>query len=168
MFAGLRELEHFDAPPGLSGVVVSQLKDTGVIYERPVPLLVRAAQRFFALPGLARYPLAAAIVVACLYFPVAALLGLTRGFAASFTGFVTDLYAVASNAVGGLALMERLVDSFGRYAKAFGALARALNYAAGENAWLVGIVAATLLTIILIVSMVTRRKRSAQHATYLY
>ena len=63
---------------------------------------------------------------------------------------------------------DDLLESFGRYAKAIGALFRALSSAASENAWLLGLGAATLLTIILIVSMVTRRKRSTQHATFLY
>jgi hypothetical protein len=167
MFSGLRELERFHAPPGLQGVVVSRLKEQGVIYPRRVPVVIKVLERFMAMPGAARYPLAAAVVVACLYFPLAALIGLARGFAVSFTDFVTNLYTVASNAVGGIVLFERVLDSFGRYGKAIGALFRALGTAAGENAWLLGIGAATLLTIILIVSMVTRRKRST-HASYLF
>ena len=168
MFAGLRGMERYDAPPGLAGSVVSQLKTDGVIYEQKVPALARAVARLMALPGIARYPVTAALVIACLYFPVAALLSLTGGFAASFAGFVTNLYAVATRAVGGIAFVERLVDSAGSYAGAIGALLRTLGAAAGENTWLLGVGAATLLTIILIVSMVTRRKRNAQHATYLF
>lgn len=168
MFAGLRAMERFDAPPGLAGAVVSRLKHDGVIHEPRVPVLVRAIDRLMALPGVARYPLAAALVIAGLYFPVAALLSLTGGLAVSFAGFVENLYALASRAVGGVAFVERIADSLGTYAGAIGALLRTLGSAAGENAWLLGAGAATLLTIILIVSMVTRRKRNAQHATYLF
>jgi hypothetical protein len=168
MFTGLREMDRLDAPPALAGEVVSRLKSEGLIYQRPVPPLVRAVERFMAWPGVARYPLAALVVVAALYFPLAALLGLASGAVTSFTDFVTNVYAFASNAVGGLALAQRVADDAGRYAKAIGALVRALTTAAAENAWLVGVAAATMLTIILIVSMITRRKRSAQHATYLF
>ncbi len=168
VFSGLREMDRMDAPPGLQGVVISRLKEDGVIYERKVPALIRVLERFMALPGFARYPVAAFVVVASLYFPLAAVLGLARGFAVSFTDFVTKVYMVASTAVSGIAFFERLIDSVGRYARAITALLRALGSAASENTWLVGVVAATMLTIILIVSMVTRRKRSAQHATYLF
>jgi hypothetical protein len=168
VFTGLRQMDRMYAPPGLQGVVVSRLKVDGVIYERPVPALVRVVERFMSLPGIARYPLAALIVVGSMYFPLAALLGLASGFAVSFTGFVTNIYTLASSAIGGLAFVERMVDSAGRYAKAITALLRALSSAAAENAWLLGVAAATMLTIILIVSMITRRKRSAQHATYLF
>lgn len=167
LFAGLRSIERHHAPPGLQGVVISQLKHDGVVYERKVPLVVRALEGFMGIPALARYPLAAVLVVAFLYFPLAAVLGLTRGFAVSFTDFVTDIYVVASRAVGGIELFERLLDSLGVYAKALASLGRTLGVAAGENAWLIGVAAATMLTIVLIVSMVTRRKRSAHDATYL-
>lgn len=168
MFSGLREMDRLHAPPGLQGVVINQLKADGVIYKREVPVLIRVLERFFALPGAARYPLAAVVVVACLYFPLAALLGLARGFTVSFTEFVTDVYSVTASAVGGIAFFERLVDAFGRYASAIGTLLRALGTAASENAWLLGVGVATMLTIVLVVSMIRRRKRSSQHATYLY
>lgn len=167
LFAGLRSIERCDAPPGLQGVVISKLKQDGVVYERKVPVVVRAAEAFMGMPAMARYPLAAVLVVTCLYFPLAALLGLTRGFAVSFTDFVTDVYMVTTRAIGGIEFFERLLDSFATYVKAIGALGRTLGVAAGENAWLVGVAAATMLTIVLIVSMVARRKRSAHDATYL-
>jgi hypothetical protein len=168
VFSGLRDMGRMHAPPGLQGVVISKLKTDGVIYKREVPVVIRVLERFFRLPGIARYPLAAVAVVACLYFPLAAILGLARGFTVSFTDFVTNVYSVSANAVGGLAFFERLVESFGRYTKAIGALLRALSSAANENAWLVGVGVATMLTIVLVVSMIKRRKRSSQHATYLY
>jgi hypothetical protein len=166
VFAGLREMKRYHAPPGLQGVVVSRLKQEGVIYERKVPVLVRALEGFLSLPAMARYPSAALVVVAALYFPLAALLGLTRGVAVSFTDFVTRVYELSGDAVRGLVFFEHLFDAIREYAKVFMTLSRALATAASENAWLVGVGAATILTIVLIASMVTRRKRSADDATY--
>jgi hypothetical protein len=166
VFAGLREMKRFHAPPGLAGVVVSQLKKDGVIYERKVPFLVRVLEGFLSLPAMARYPAAALVVVCALYFPLAALLGLTRGVAVSFTDFVTRIYDLSSDAVRGLVFFEHLFDATREYAKGIMALTRALATAAAENAWLVGLAAVTILTIVLIASMVSRRKRSAHDATY--
>jgi len=166
VFAGLREMKRFYAPPGLQGVVVSRLKQEGIIYERKVPVVVRVLERFLSLPAMARYPVAALVVVSALYFPLAALLGLGRGVAVSFTDFMTHAYDLCSEAVRGLVFMEHVFEAAREYAKVFMTLSRALAVAASENAWLVGLGAATILTIVLIASMVTRRKRSAHDATY--
>jgi len=168
VFSCLREMRRLDPPSSLEGAVVARLKNEGVIYETKVPVVVRLLEGFLGLPALARYPVAAAVVIAALYFPLAALVGLMRGAAVSFTDFVTHAYDISRRAVVSLEFFEHLFDSARDYAKAFAALAKALATAAAENPWLLGAGVATILTIVLIVSVVTRRKRSEQHATYLF
>jgi hypothetical protein len=168
VFSCLREMRRLDPPPSLEGAVVARLKNDGVIYETKVPVVVRLLEGFLGMPALARYPIAAAVVIAALYFPLAALVGLMRGAAVSFTDFVTHVYDLSRRAVVSLEFFEHLFESLRDYAKGFAALAKALATAAVENPWLLGASVATILTIVLIVSVVTRRKRSEQHATYLF
>jgi len=169
VFGGLREIGRLEAPTRISRAVIAHLKAEGQIYETPVPATVRVFERFLALPGVARYPLAAALVVAILYVPLAALLGLARGSVTSATGMLTGAYATAHDALSGVSMFATLFDALGSYARAFKAVHAALvslTSAAGENFWFLGIGLVLLSTAFLAVMMIARRKRSSRHAIF--
>ncbi|MCH7548779.1 MAG: zf-HC2 domain-containing protein [Candidatus Krumholzibacteriota bacterium] len=169
VFGGLRELERFEAPSRVSRAVIAHLKADGRIYEASVPAFARAVERFLALPALARYPLAAALLVAILYVPLAALLGLARGSVTSVTEVLTGAYITVHAALSGVSLFATFFDALGSYARAFKAVhgaVVALASNAGESFWLLGIALVIVSAAVLGVTMVARRKRSSHHAIF--
>lgn len=169
VFGGLRELGRLEAPTRVSRAVIAHLKAEGRIYEASVPVLTRASRRFLALPGLARYPIAAVLLVAIVYVPLAALLGVARGSVTSVTGALTGAYTTAHAALSGVSFFATFFDALGSYARAFKAVhgaVVALASNAGENFWLLGIGLVIVSTAVLAVTMVARRKRSSHHAIF--
>lgn len=171
VFSFLRdEMRREPAPPRVRYGVLSRLRAEGRFYEPHVPALLRVLERFLALPAAAKYPLAAVALVASLYFPLAALLGLARGFAISYTDFMTRTYSVVSDAVGGVSLIGRLIDNLTEYARVLKAVVEAFAVTAqsAEGLWLLGALVAGALGIALAVSVVARRKRSAHHVSHIF
>ncbi len=166
VFASLREFSRVEAPARVRLAVLAHLKAEGRIYETPVPALVRVFEWFLALPGVARYPLAATLLIAVVYAPIAAVLGLARGSVTWFTSGLTGAYAAVHTALGGVAVVSTFFDALGSYGRALKAVHGAVVATAGENFWLLGIGLLIVSTAVLAVTMVTRRRRSSHHAIF--
>jgi len=169
VFGGLKTMEREEAPTRISLAVMAHLKAEGRIYETPVPVVARVVGRFLALPGIARYPLAAALLIAVLYVPLAALLGLMRGSVTSATSVLTSAYVTATDALSGVSQLATFFDALGSYARALKAVHGAvftLASAAGNNLLAIGIGLALVATAVFAARMIARRKRSSDHAIF--
>jgi hypothetical protein len=169
IFGGLRSLERVEAPPRVSRAVLAHLRADGRIYETPVPVVSRILERFFSLPALLRYPLAASLLIAILYVPLAALLGVMRGSVTSATDVVTNLYTTVHGALSGVSAFATFFDALESYARAFSAVrgaATAFAAAAGENLLLVVVGLLVVCTGVVAATIIARRKRGSHHATF--
>jgi hypothetical protein len=169
VFGELGAMKREEAPARISLAVMAHLKAEGRIYETPVPAMVRVLERFFALPGIARYPIAAALLIGLLYVPLAALLGLMRGSVTSTTGILTSAYVTATDALGGVSWITTFFDALESYARALKAVHGALitlASTAGNSFLSVGIGLALLATAVFAATMIARRKRSSHHAIF--
>jgi hypothetical protein len=168
VFTFLGGIKPAEPPRGFQNAVISQLKAEGLVYRPKVPAVRRWIGAFLDLPGLAKYPLAAGVVVAALYFPLILILRQAEGFAAEATVFLTNVFLFVRDALGDVSFLERAFDALGRYATAgrglFGACL-ALVSSAGENLWVLGIGVVAVLMAILTISHFIK-KRSSHHAPF--
>ncbi len=108
VYVGLNDMRNTYQPPrGFSNSIVSQLKADGVIRKPQRSPLAKAADRFLGLPAFARYPLAASLVVAALYLPVTAALGLAPEAMGNFSLIVANaLLSLRDATIGGEAFAD--------------------------------------------------------------
>jgi len=105
-------------------------------------------------------------LIAVVYAPLAAVLGLARGSVASFTEVLTSAYAAVHTALSGVAVIATFFDALGSYGRALKAVHGAVVSTAGENFWLLGIGLLIVFTAVLAVTMVARHRRSSHHAIF--
>lgn len=168
VFTILGDAEREEVPRGFQNAIISQLKAEGVVHQPRVPAFRRWLTAFLDLPGLAKYPLAASVVVAALYFPLIVILGHAKGFTVKATVFMTNTLLFVREALGDIAFLERVCDSLSSYAKAGKAVFSAclsLVSSAGENLWFVSIGIVVALMLVLAISRFIK-KRSSQHAPF--
>jgi len=110
---------------------------------------------------------AAALVVATLYVPLAAVLGLAGGSYGSYTEALTSAYGTAEGALRGVSFVSRVLDALADYVRAVGAVAQAvLSVLASAGAeWLVPVGALVVGAAALAASWLARRKRAARNVT---
>ncbi|MDH3197658.1 MAG: zf-HC2 domain-containing protein [Candidatus Krumholzibacteria bacterium] len=167
VFSHLRKIERVRAPERVSRGVMSHLRAEGLVYEPRVPTPRRVVARFLGLPAVAKYPLAAALVVATLYVPLAAVLGLAGGSYGSYTEALTSAYGTVEGALRGVSFLSRVLDSLANHVRAAGAVAQALLSvlaSAGVERLLLG-GALVLGSAAFVASWLARRKRAARNVT---
>ena len=72
---------------------------------------------FLALPGLAKYPLAATLVIAAIYFPLKLVLGLAGGATVKITVLMTNALVALHDTVGDATVLTRVWDTLAGYAR---------------------------------------------------
>lgn len=160
LFQSMRDLPRLEAPGRLSVGVMAALRAEGLVHEPRFSVLRRVTDRFLAMPGQIRYPLAALLVIVFLYIPVA----LALGNAGSSIAGAAETLARGVVWARGLAAEFPSVAGFDIYARA----ARTIVHAAGEVVspvmWLavVAIAAGALYTM----ARIVRRKRQSGHAVF--
>ena len=158
LFQGLRELSHVEAPERLSVGVLAALRAEGVVHDQPLP--GRVTDRFLSLPGQIRYPLAALIVIAFLYVPVALVLG---NAGSSIAGAAESL---ARGVVWARSLTTDFpgVTGLDTYVRAARTILHAAGGVVSPLTWLavIGVIVAALFSM----SRVLRRKRQSDHAVF--
>jgi hypothetical protein len=167
VFSGLRRLERVAAPERIGRAVMGHLRAEGLVHEARVPALKRLTARFLALPAVAKYPLAAVLVIATLYVPLAAVLGLAGESYGSYTGALTGAYTAVEGALRGVSFLSRVLDELASDLRAVGAVAQAMVsvLASAGGAWLVGAGVLAALSAGLAAGWITRRKRAARNVT---
>jgi|GEM_PF-1756452 len=165
MFRGLRSMDRKAAPARIATAVFARLRADGLVYETQPSTMQRVMNRFFALPARRRYPLAAAVVIASLYGPLAALIGVASGSFDSAISAVSGVYAFAVSTVQGLGFVRDLTESISAYVRAVQTVLAALHQAFGGDAR-TAVVAFAALAFVISVGAITRRKRVAHHATF--
>jgi len=165
MFGVLRGLPRHEAPSRVTNAVMAHLASEGV-FKTPTTT-ISALGRFLALPAAARYPLAAAVVIAALYVPLAAALGMMRGSVTSITGRIAEAYLAIQGAMGGMSVLATFFDTLSTYARAFKTVLQASGsvVSRGDSALLIAVVMAIVLSVALAV-FIGRRRKSTHHATY--
>jgi predicted anti-sigma-YlaC factor YlaD len=167
VYTFLGSMEQIDTPRGFQNTIVSQLKSEGKIYEKKVSPARRWAGRFLALPGVAKYPLAATLVIAALYLPLKLAMALAGGATVKATVFLTDAFIAVRDTLGEATVFTRIWDVLTGYARVLqtilGACLSVLPSASESPALFGVVVAVALSTILLIVRFV--RKRSSNNAS---
>ena len=165
MFGVLRGLPRYEAPRRVTNAVIAHLASEGV-FKTP-KTSISALGRFLALPAAARYPLAAAVVIAALYVPLAAALGMMRGSVTSVTGRIAEAYVAIQGAMGSMSILAAFFETLSTYARAFRTVLQAFGslVSRGDGAWMGAIVAAIVLSVAL-AFLIGRRRKSVHHATY--
>jgi hypothetical protein len=154
------------APPrGFQNAIISQLKSEGIVHEPKVAPIRRWAHRFVALPGVAKYPLAAVVVVAALYFPLKLAYSLAGGAAGKATVLVTNWILSARDTLGDVSFLTGLWDALGGYARALETVLSAVTTLLSSSGGLLimGAGAVVALTAILLITRFVR-KRSSHNA----
>ena len=158
LFHTLRELPRVEAPSRLSVGVLATLRAEGLVYEPRFSVLQRVTDRFLALPGHLRYPLAALFVIAFLYVPVGLVLG---NLGSSIAGAAESLArgVVWARGLGGDLPSVVGLDTYVRAART---IVHAAGVVVSPLTWLVviGVVAGALYSM----SRILRRKRQSEHA----
>lgn len=166
VFTYLNKMDPFEVPRGFQSNIISQLKSEGHVHEPKIAPVRRWVAGFLALPGVAKYPLAAVAVIAALYLPLKLVLALAGGAAGKATMLATDAMVSARDALAGASFLTGIWDVLSSYGRAlqtlFNAFLTVLN-AAGGSLWFVGVGA---LVALLAVVLVTRfvKKRSSHNA----
>ena len=165
VFTFLGAMAPVETPWGFQNAVISQLKSEGVVHRPRITPARRWARGFFGLPGLAKYPLAAAIVVAALYLPLRLAFSLAGGAAGKATVLATNWLLSLGNALGEASFVTRLWDVLDGYGRALstvlGAVSTLLSSSGGL--WIAGVGAVVALSAILLITRVVR-KRSSHNA----
>lgn len=160
LFQGLREMSRAEAPERLSVGVLAALRAEGLVHEPRFSLPGRFTDRFFALPGQVRYPLAALMVIAFLYIPVALVLGNAgssiAGAAESLARGVVWARGVAADLPG--------VAGFDTYLRAARTIIHAAGAVVSPVTWLA--VIAVVVAALFSMSRILRRKRQSEHAVF--
>jgi len=169
LFGSLGRLPHFDVPRVVVPSVIAELRSVGVIRPQKVSVARKLLGRFLALPAPAKYPLAASIVVAALYSPIAALLGLMGGSVTSVTDKIADLYVSIETAMNGVSVLGRVLDTVSDYLRAFAVLLRAsasVVSSANENLYYGGMGILAVISCVLLLSLIAKRRKASRHATH--
>ena len=160
LFHSLRELPLAEAPGRISVGVLAALRAEGLVHEPRFSGFSRLTDRFLALPGHLRYPLAALVVITFLYIPVALMLGNATGTIAS----AAESLARGVVWARGLVAESPSIGGLDTYVRA----ARTILHAAGEVVSpvtalvIIGVVVAALFSM----SRILRRKRQSEHAMF--
>lgn len=166
MFAALGDIGRHECPASVGNSVILQLKHEGYIYEPRMSPLRKAGHIFMSWPAGIRFPLAAAFVVAVLYIPIAALLGLARGSVSTATGAMTSAFLFLRDALGSVDYIARFLDGLNAYGRAAKTVITAFaSLLTGEGLWVLGAGCAIVAAAILVV-MVLKRKRGSGDATH--
>lgn len=165
MFGRLRSLPRHEAPRRVTNAVMAHLAAEGALRTPRVSL--SPLGRFLALPAAARYPVAAVVVIAALYAPLAAALGMMRGSVSAVTGRFAEAYVALQSAISGMSVFGAFFESASTYARAFKTVLQAFGsvISRGEGVWVVAVAAAVVLSVALTV-LISRRRKSIHHATY--
>jgi len=167
VFSGLRKIERVAAPERISRGVMQHLRAEGLVHEARVPARKRLAARFLGLPGVIKYPLAAVLVIATLYVPLAAVLGLAGESYGSYTGALTSAYGAVESALRGVSFFSRVLDELASDLRAVTAVSQAMLTALANagGAWAIGAGALVALGAGLAAGWLSRRKRAARNVT---
>ena len=167
VYTFLGAMEAVEAPRGFQNAIISQLKSEGRIYEKKVSLARRWVGGFLALPGIAKYPLAATLVIAALYLPLKLILGLAGGATVRATVLMTDALVALRDTIGEATVLTRVWDSVTGYARVsqmiLGACMSVLPSPAEAPAVFAVVTVFALSSILLIVRFI--RKRSSHNAS---
>jgi hypothetical protein len=165
MFGVLRELPRQEAPSRVTNAVMAHFAAEGA-FKAPTTT-VSVLGRFLALPAAARYPLAAAMVIAALYVPLAAALGLMRGSVTSLSGRIAEAYVAIQGAMGGISVLASFFESLTTYTRAFRTILQAFGslVSRGDGALIVAIAVAVVFSVALAL-LIGKRRKSVHHATY--
>jgi predicted anti-sigma-YlaC factor YlaD len=167
VYTFLGTMESVAPPRGFQNTIISQLKSEGRIYEKKVSFARRWVGGFLALPGIAKYPLAATIVIAALYLPLKSILALAGGVAVRTTVFMTEALVRVRDALGDATVLTRVWDTLTDYARVLqtilGACMSVLPSPAEAPALFAVVTVFALSSILLIVRFI--RKRSAHNAS---
>lgn len=165
VFTFLGSMKAVDPPRGFQNAVISQLKSEGVVHQPHITRVRRWANAFFGLPAPAKYPLAAAFVVAALYFPLKLAFSLAGEAAGKATVLVTDWLVSLGEALGEASYLARVWDALAGYARVLATVLNAIMtlVTSSSGAWILGVGAAVALSAILLITRVVR-KRSSHNA----
>lgn len=167
VYTFLGAMEPMETPRGFQNAVVSQLKSEGRIYEKKASFFRRRAAAFVALPGVAKYPLAAVLVIAALYLPLKLVLGLAGGAAVKTTVLATEALVALRETIGDATVLARLWETLTDYARVLetivGACLSALPSASESPVVFAVSTAVVLSSVLLVVRFV--RKRSSHNAS---
>lgn len=167
MFASLGDMGRHEAPASIANSVILQLKHDGFIYKPRKSALRKTVDGFLSWPAGLKYPLAAGIVVAALYIPIATLLGLARGSVSTATGAMAGAFLFVREALGSVEYIARFVGGFSAYLRAAKTVIVAFaSFVTGEGLWLMGVGLAAVVAAIFVVMIITKRKRGSGHATH--
>ena len=162
VFTFLGAMTPVEPPRGFQNAVISQLKSEGVVHQPKIAPLRRWARGFLGLPGVAKYPLAAAVVVAALYLPLRLAFSLAGGAAGKATVLATNWLVSLGNALGEVSFLTGLWDVLNGYGRALstvlGAVSTLLSSSGGL--WIAGVGAVVALSAILLITRVVRRRSS--------
>jgi hypothetical protein len=165
VFTFLGAMEPVKAPRGFQNAVISQLKSEGIIHGPKITAVRRWVGAFVALPGVAKYPLAAAIVIAALYFPLKLAFSLAGEAAGRATVLVTEWLVSAGKALGEASFLTGMWDALGSYIRTLATVAGAVSTLLSSSAglWLLGAGGVVALSATLLITRVVR-KRSSHNA----
>lgn len=166
VFTFLGKMEACEPPRGFQNAVVSQLKSEGHIYQPKVRPVRRWAAAFLGLPSPAKYPLAAIVVIAALYFPLKLVFGFAGEAAGKTAVLATNLLVTLRDALGEVSFLTRLWDVLCGYGRAFQTVFEALVSlisSSGDGLWLLGGFAVIALSAILVITRLLK-KRSSHNA----
>jgi hypothetical protein len=166
VFTFLGGMEPFESPRGFQNAIISQLKSEGQIHEPRVSPARRWADKVLALPGVAKYPLAAVLVIAALYLPLKLVIGSAGEAVGKATVLVTDFLVTMSGRLGEVSVLSRTWDALCGYGRALQTILSAfvsLVSSSGEGLMMLGGGAVVALTAILLISRFLR-KRSSDNA----
>jgi hypothetical protein len=166
VFTFLGGMDSVAPPHGFQNTVISQLKSEGFVYQPKVKPIRRWAAGFLGLPGVAKYPLAAVVVIAALYLPLRLAFGLAGGVAGKATVIATNLLVSIRDTLGEASFLAQLWGVLDGYARAFKTVFSAclsLLSSSGDGLWLLGGGAVIALSAILVITRFVK-KRSSQNA----
>jgi hypothetical protein len=165
VFTFLGSMKPVETPRGFQNAVISQLKSEGVVHQPKITPVKRWANAFVGLPGAAKYPLAAAIVVAALYLPLKLAFSLAGGAAGKAIVLVTAWLVSVGDAMGEVSYLTRLWDVLSGYGRALETVLSAMStlLSSSGGMWVLGVGAAVALSAILLITQVVR-KRSSDNA----
>jgi hypothetical protein len=166
VFTFLGAMKPVETPRGFQNAIISQLKSEGIVHQPKMRPAKRWAQGFLALPGVAKYPLAAAIVFAALYLPLKVAFSLAGGAAGKATVLFTDWLLSALSALGEASFLTQMWDTLEGYGRALSTVLGAVStlvLSSTGGLWVAGVGAAVALSAILLITRLVR-KRSSHNA----
>jgi len=163
VFTFLNAMEPTETPRGFQNAIISQLKSEGVVHEPKIAPLRRWAAGFLGMPGLAKYPLAAAVVIAALYLPLRLAFTQAGGAAGSAIVTVTSWLVAVSTALGNVSFFTRASDIASGYARALGTILNACYSVLSSSGgmWILGVGAVVALSAILLITRAVKKRSSS-------